>query len=107
MLFGTRTLTRGELDTRAGALAAGLAARGIGRGHRVAVALERAPETIVALLGVLRAGAAFLPVDPAYPAARGRGMMGDYGDRKSERLTPRHSTQARMPSDGRHTRLIH
>ncbi len=79
VLFGTRTLTRGELDTRAGALAAGLAARGIGRGHRVAVALERAPETIVALLGVLRAGAAFLPVDPAYPAARVRAMLADAG----------------------------
>ncbi|XYD09020.1 AMP-binding protein [Methylobacterium sp. NMS12] len=79
VLFGTRTLTRGELDARAGALAAALAARGIGRGHRVAVALERAPETIVALLGVLRAGAAFLPVDPAYPAARVHGMLADAG----------------------------
>jgi amino acid adenylation domain-containing protein len=79
VLFGGATLTRGDLDARAAALAAGLAARGIGRGHRVAVALERAPETIVALLGVMRAGAAFLPLDPAYPAARVRMMLADAG----------------------------
>jgi amino acid adenylation domain-containing protein len=79
VLFDGATLTRGDLDARAAALAAGLAARGIGRGHRVAVALERAPETIVALLGVMRAGAAFLPLDPAYPAARVRMMLADAG----------------------------
>lgn len=79
VLFDGEVLTRGALDTRAAALAAGLAARGIGRGDRVAVALERAPETIVALLGVLRAGAAFLPLDPAYPAARIHGMLADAG----------------------------
>ena len=79
LLFGSETLTRGDLDTRAAALAAGLAARGIGRGHRVAVALERSPEVVVALLGVLRAGAAFLPLDPAYPAARVRMMLADAG----------------------------
>lgn len=79
VVFGNRTLTRGELDTRACALAAGLAARGIGHGDRVAVALERSPEMIVALLGVLRAGAAFLPLDPAYPAARVQLMLADAG----------------------------
>ena len=79
VLFEGATLTRGDLDARAAALAAGLAARGIGRGHRVAVALERSPEIIVALLGILRAGAAFLPVDPAYPPARVHGMLADAG----------------------------
>jgi len=79
VLFDGRTLTRGALDARAAALAAGLAARGIGRGHRVAVALDRSPDLIVALLGVLRAGAAFLPLDPAYPAARVHMMLADAG----------------------------
>ncbi|MGH1590409.1 AMP-binding protein [Methylobacterium phyllosphaerae] len=79
VLFDGATLTRGDLDARAAALAAGLAARGIGRGQRVAVALERSPGLIVALLGVLRAGAAFLPLDPAYPAARVRMMLADAG----------------------------
>ncbi|MGU3662601.1 amino acid adenylation domain-containing protein [Methylobacterium sp. A49B] len=79
VLFEGATLTRGDLDARAAALADGLAARGIGRGDRVAVALERGPEMIVALLGVLRAGAAFLPLDPAYPPARVHGMLADAG----------------------------
>ncbi|SDN69087.1 amino acid adenylation domain-containing protein [Methylobacterium phyllostachyos] len=79
VLFDGRTLTRGALDARAAALAAGLAARGIGRGDRVAVALDRGPDLIVALLGVLRAGAAFLPLDPAYPAARVHMMLADAG----------------------------
>jgi amino acid adenylation domain-containing protein len=79
VLFGGAMLTRGDLEARAAALAAGLAARGIGRGHRVAVALERSPDLIVALLGVLRAGAAFLPLDPAYPAARVQMMLRDAG----------------------------
>jgi amino acid adenylation domain-containing protein len=79
VLFGGRTLTRGDLDAAAAALAAGLAARGLGPGQRVAVALERSPDLIVALLGVLRAGAAFLPVDPAYPAARVQAMLADAG----------------------------
>ncbi|MBE7248377.1 MAG: AMP-binding protein, partial [Actinomycetospora chiangmaiensis] len=79
VLFDGATLTRGDLDARAATLAAGLAVRGIGRGDHVAVALERGPEMIVALLGVLRAGAAFLPLDPAYPAARVHGMLADAG----------------------------
>ena len=79
VLFGAETLTRGDLDARAAALAAGLAARGIGRGERVAVALERSPEIIVALLGVFRARAAFLPLDPEYPAARIHMMLEDAG----------------------------
>jgi amino acid adenylation domain-containing protein len=77
VLFDGEILTRGALDARAAALAAGLAARGIGRGDRVAVALDRSPDLIVALLGVLRAGAAFLPLDPAYPAARVQMMLAD------------------------------
>ncbi|MDP4005408.1 amino acid adenylation domain-containing protein [Methylobacterium sp. NEAU K] len=79
VLFGGAALTRGGLDTRAAAVAAGLASRGIGRGHRVAVALERSPDLVVALLGILRAGAAFLPLDPQYPAARVQMMLEDAG----------------------------
>jgi amino acid adenylation domain-containing protein len=77
VLFGGETLTRGELDARAAAIAAWLAAGGISRGQRVAVALERSPEIIVVLLGILRAGAAFLPLDPEYPAARVHMMLED------------------------------
>ncbi|NMO90448.1 non-ribosomal peptide synthetase [Actinomycetospora sp. TBRC 11914] len=73
------TLTRGELDGRSAALAAGLAARGIGRGDVVGVALPRSAELIVALVGVLRAGAAYLPLDPDYPADRVAFMLADSG----------------------------
>ncbi|MGZ3145658.1 amino acid adenylation domain-containing protein [Lentzea chajnantorensis] len=75
--FGDRTLTYGELGARASALAAGLVARGIGAEDLVAVALRRSPELVVAMLGVLRAGAAYVPVDPEYPAERVAYLLGD------------------------------
>ena len=58
------------LDARANQLAHVLADRGVRPGARVALYLERSPETYVALLGVLKAGAAFVPVDPEAPADR-------------------------------------
>jgi len=63
-------LTYRELDERANCLAHWLLARGIGRGDLVAVRLHRGPELIVTLLAVLKAGAAYLPLDPALPQAR-------------------------------------
>ncbi|WP_327379535.1 non-ribosomal peptide synthetase [Streptomyces sp. NBC_01212] len=71
------TLTYGELDSRADALARRLAARGIGPEDRVAVALPRTAELVVALLGILKAGAAYVPLDPDYPARRLSHMLDD------------------------------
>lgn len=62
-----RRMTYAELDRRADALAARLRALGAGRERRVAVLTERSPEHVVAILGVLKSGAAYLPLDPAYP----------------------------------------
>ncbi|MGW0778256.1 amino acid adenylation domain-containing protein, partial [Streptomyces sp. NPDC002835] len=59
-----------ELDTRAARLAALLRDRGVRRGASVAVALGRSADTIVSLLAAMKAGAAYVPVDPAYPADR-------------------------------------
>ncbi|GAA3544153.1 non-ribosomal peptide synthetase [Amycolatopsis ultiminotia] len=59
-----------ELKTRADRVAAALAVRGIGPGDLVALALPRTPELVAVLLGVLTAGAAYLPLDPAHPAER-------------------------------------
>ncbi|MFJ8803016.1 AMP-binding protein [Streptomyces sp. NPDC102487] len=73
----TTTLTYRELDTRSGLLARHLAARGIGPEDRVAVALPRTHELVVALLGVLKAGAAYVPLDPDYPAGRLTYMVED------------------------------
>lgn len=63
-------LSFAELDRRSAALAAALVARGAGRDRIVAVALERGLDLPVALLAVLRAGAAYLPLDPAHPPER-------------------------------------
>ncbi|MEV7315227.1 amino acid adenylation domain-containing protein [Streptomyces microflavus] len=70
-------LTFGELDRRVEALAGTLAARGAGPGTRVAVGLPRSTELVVALLAVLRTGAAYLPLDPSYPADRLAFMIED------------------------------
>ncbi|ARZ71658.1 putative nonribosomal peptide synthetase [Streptomyces albireticuli] len=66
-----------ELDARAGLLARRLAAAGVGPGDLVALALPRSAGLVAAVLGVLKAGAAYLPVDPGYPDARIRFMLSD------------------------------
>ncbi len=68
--FEKRSLTYRELDRCAEALAARLRATGIGRERLVGVFLERSLEMIVALLAVLKSGAAYLPLDPGLPRAR-------------------------------------
>ncbi|PAZ12591.1 non-ribosomal peptide synthetase, partial [Streptomyces sp. SA15] len=73
---GTR-LTYAELDARADRLARLLAARGAGPERLVALALPRSPELVVAVLAVLRTGAAYLPMDPEYPADRLAFMLAD------------------------------
>src|SRR4051812_34131812 len=72
-------LTYGELDARANRLARRLQARGVGPGDRVALLLERSAELVVAILGVLKAGAAYVPIDPAYPAERVAFVRADSG----------------------------
>ncbi|MCO5994849.1 non-ribosomal peptide synthetase [Actinoallomurus rhizosphaericola] len=64
------TLTYAELNARADRLAGALAERGIGPEDLVAVALPRSAELIVALWGVLKAGAAYVPIDLGHPAER-------------------------------------
>ncbi|MCY1136836.1 amino acid adenylation domain-containing protein [Actinoplanes sp. Pm04-4] len=71
-----RVWTYGELEAWAAGLAGTLRARGVGRGDRVALALPRAL-TVPAIFGVLRAGAAYLPLDPEQPAERIAGMLAD------------------------------
>jgi amino acid adenylation domain-containing protein len=75
---GTR-LTYRELDERSARVAAGLRARGVRRGDRVGVCLERTAELVVTLLAVVRAGAAYVPTDPAYPTDRLAHTVSDAG----------------------------
>jgi amino acid adenylation domain-containing protein len=71
------TLTLGDLNRKANWLAHHLRARGIGPGHRVGIHLDRSPTLVVALLGILKAGAAFVPLDPSYPHDRLAFMVSD------------------------------
>src|SRR3984957_18100250 len=70
-------VTYGELDARADAVAHRLCGLGVGPETLVAVCAERSLELPVALLGVLKAGAAYLPLDPEYPADRLAFMLAD------------------------------
>ena len=64
------TITYRELDERANRLAHHLREQGVEADTPVALCLERSPELIVAILGILKAGAGYLPLDPTYPDTR-------------------------------------
>ena len=64
------TVSYRELEERANRLAQCLLGRGLGRGARVAFSLERSVELPIVMLGILKSGAAYVPLDPAYPADR-------------------------------------
>ncbi|MFF2145978.1 amino acid adenylation domain-containing protein [Kitasatospora sp. NPDC058190] len=74
---GDTELTYRELDARAGRLAAHLARSGLAPGGRAAVALGRGTEVFVAMLAVLKAGAAFVPLEPTAPDALLRHVLAD------------------------------
>jgi len=67
---GFGTVTHGELDARSNRLAHFLRQRGVGRGDLVGLCVDRGIDMVVAQLGILKAGAAYVPLDPAYPADR-------------------------------------
>ena len=73
------SLTYAELDSRAGMLARRLAAAGVGTGVFVGILDERGTDFVAAVLAVLKAGGAYLPIDPAYPPERVRHMLADSG----------------------------
>ncbi|HLM69641.1 MAG TPA: AMP-binding protein, partial [Longimicrobium sp.] len=72
-------LTYAELDTASNRLAHHLAREGVTRGGLVAISMERAPSLLVAMLAVWKAGAAYVPIDPAYPEDRRAYMLADSG----------------------------
>lgn len=96
------SLTYVELDARANQLAHHLQKRGVGAGTLVGLHLARSPEMIIALLGVLKAGGAYLPLDPAYPAARLRFMLADSGT--ALLLTQMDADRGEMPAQFPQTR---
>ncbi|SFK01550.1 MupA/Atu3671 family FMN-dependent luciferase-like monooxygenase [Bradyrhizobium sp. cf659] len=74
-----RTMSYGELNGAANALAVHLQSLGVGPDSVVGVYMGRSVQTVVALLGILRAGAAYLPLDPEYPSDRLSFMVSDSG----------------------------
>ena len=76
-VFGGESLTYEELDWRANQLAHHLKFLGAGPDTLVAVSMERSLEMVIALLGTLKAGAAYVPLDPSFPAERLKFMLED------------------------------
>ncbi|MEV0321975.1 amino acid adenylation domain-containing protein [Streptomyces sp. NPDC050658] len=77
VVCGEESLSYGELDAAANRLARLLAGRGVGPEQVVALAFPRSPQLVVAILAVLKAGAAYLPLDPDYPSDRLAFMLKD------------------------------
>jgi amino acid adenylation domain-containing protein len=99
-------LTFADVEARANRLANHLGALGVGTDDRVALCLQRGPEMMVALLGILKAGAAYVPLDPAYPAERLAYMLGDSDARVLltesslvDRLPPSEAVVVRVDAD--------
>jgi amino acid adenylation domain-containing protein len=80
-VVGANSLTYGQLVAAADRVAGRLRAAGAGRDDRVAVLVPRGTALVVAILGVLRAGAAYVPIDPGHPAERIRYLLRDSGAR--------------------------
>ncbi len=79
LIFDGETLTYADLDRQANRLAHRLRKLGVGPEVRVGVCAERSLELVVGLLGVLKAGGAFVPLDPSYPAERLAWLFEDGG----------------------------
>jgi amino acid adenylation domain-containing protein len=79
LVFQDQELTYFELNQRANQLGHYLRKLGVGRGDLVALCVERSLDMVVGLLGILKAGAAYVPVDPAYPRDRVAFMLTDAG----------------------------
>ncbi|GAB3542052.1 non-ribosomal peptide synthetase [Spirosoma fluminis] len=77
LLVNGKSLTYQELDQKANQVAHRIQQQGIGVGDVVGVSLDRSPELIVTLLAILKAGAAYVPIDPAYPQDRIAFMLAD------------------------------
>ena len=79
VMDGGAEFTYGELSRRSDRIAHELVARGIGTGDLVGICLSRGFDMVASLLGVLKSGAAYVPIDPGFPALRRSFMMADSG----------------------------
>ncbi|MCS3796550.1 amino acid adenylation domain-containing protein [Niastella sp. OAS944] len=79
--YANSIYTYKEVEQRANQVAHALKEQGIREGEVIALLLPRCPDTIIAMLGIVKAGAAFLPIEPGYPDARKQHMITDSGAR--------------------------
>jgi amino acid adenylation domain-containing protein len=79
LVMGDRSLAYAELDAQSSKVAEVLRSHGVGRDTVVGVYLQRSPAMVIGLLGILKSGAAYLPLDPALPAQRVEFMLSDAG----------------------------
>src|SRR3954451_4706886 len=96
VVHGGTSLTYAELDARANRLAHHLMASGVGRETVVGLCLERGLDVVVAVLAVWKAGGAYLPLDPGYPADRLAYML---ADSRADGLVT-HGTRPAAPTAG-------
>src|SRR5262249_5273071 len=99
LVFGDTRLSYLELECRANQLAHHLRRFGVGPETVVGLCVERSAAMVVGLLGILKAGCAYLPLDPAYPAERLAFMLGDAG---AAVLVTQADLRERIPADGAH-----
>ena len=100
VVFGSDQLSYAELNRRANRLAHELQQTGAGPGALVAICAERSIDTVVAVLAVLKSGAAYVPVDPDYPAERIAVMLSDSG---ACAVLTQTTLAAALPAHGAHT----
>nr|QEO74047.1 condensation domain-containing protein [uncultured bacterium] len=94
LIFDERRMTYAELNARANQLAHALQRRGIAPEVRVGVCLERSMEMVLAILGILKAGGVYVPLDPAYPQERLAFML---HDSQARVLITQHRQEERLP----------
>ncbi|HEX2076319.1 MAG TPA: amino acid adenylation domain-containing protein [Longimicrobium sp.] len=103
VVCGDERMTYAELDAAANRMAHHLRRRGAGPEVRVGLCMERAPELMAAFFGILKAGAAYVALDPGHPAERLSYMLRDSGARL---LLTQSRVEARLPADRPETLFV-
>ena len=103
LVFGATSLSYGELDRLSSGLAARLRLLGAGPGTVIALGLPRSWQQVMTLLGILKSGAAYLPLDPANPAERNATIL---AEARATALVTNAETYAKLPATGLPTLLL-